>query len=162
MTTALALVVTCALLLKPAAAQVTVEKAAPLKNGPPTSQPATPTNPPELAALEKKLLRTWQGPVCGGDFTFNPDGTFDVKSFTPGQNILTGTWSLRWDALPPTLSLTFKTSDFKRTYPNEPDYKYVGKTIEAKLLERSDTALAFKAANPEWDWRGEPRIEAGD
>jgi hypothetical protein len=160
-----ALVVSVALLLKTAEAQVTVEKAAPGKSGSPASQPAAQAKTSDLAALEKKLLRTWSGPDCGGDFTFNADGTFNVRSFTPGQNTLTGTWSLRWDALPPTLLLTFKTSDFKRTYPNEPDYKYVGKTVEAKLLELSSDALVFKAPNTEWDWRGEPRVDdvdAGD
>jgi hypothetical protein len=109
----------------------------------------------ELAALEGKLVRKWRGPACGGDFTFKGDGTFGVVSFTPGQNVLSGTWAIRWDALPPTLLLTFKTSDFKRTYPGEPEYKYVGKTVEAKLLELDDKALAFRAANTEWDWRGD-------
>jgi len=123
------------------------------------SQPAGSAKGGELAALEKKLLRAWQGPSCGGDFTFNADGTFDIQRFTPGQNILTGTWSLRWDALPPTLLLTFKTSDFKKKYPGEPEYKYVGKTLGAKLLELSSDALAFKVPDTEWDWRGEPRAE---
>jgi hypothetical protein len=158
MKTTLALTALLALLLQFAAPPVTAAKnPAPAKTAPTASQPAAPAKPAELAVLEQKLLRTWGGPACGGDFTFKADGTFDVRSFTPGQNILTGIWSLRWDALPPTLLLTFKTSNFKKTYPNEPEYKYVGKTVEAKLLELSDHALVFKAPNTDWDWRGEPR-----
>src|SRR5258706_14899778 len=156
MKTPLALSLALALLLQFAAAPITAAKnPVPGKTAPAAWQPAGQAKAAEFAALEHKLLRTWHGPACGGDFTFKADGTFDVRSFTPGQNVLTGTWSLRWDALPPTLLLTFKTSNFKKTYPNEPEYKYVGKTLEAKLLELSDGALAFKAPNTDWDWRGE-------
>jgi len=119
-----------------------------------STQPAGEFKGGELAALERKLLRTWRGPACGGDFTFKRDGTFEVQSFTPGQNVLSGTWSIRWDALPPTLLLTFRTSDFKKKYPGEPEYKYVGKTLEAKLLELDNKVLAFRAPNTEWDWQG--------
>jgi hypothetical protein len=160
MKTTLALCVLFALLLEIAAAPVSGGKSpATAQNVAAASRPAGSAKGGELTALEKKLLRTWQGPDCGGDFTFNADGTFDVQSFTPGQNILTGTWSLRWDALPPTLLLTFKTSDFKKKYPGEPEYKYVGKTLEAKLLELSSDALAFKVPDTEWDWRGVRRAE---
>jgi hypothetical protein len=160
MKTTLALCVLIALLLQFAAPPITAGKNPTVgKTAPATSQPAGPGKAAEVAALEEKLLRTWRGPACGGDFTFKADGTFDVRSFTPGQNILTGSWALRWDALPPTLLLTFKTSNFKKTYPNEPEYKYVGKTVEAKVLELSDHALAFKAPNTDWDWRGEPGDE---
>ena len=34
-----------------------------------------------LVALERKLLGTWRGPACGGDYTFRADGTFDVRIF---------------------------------------------------------------------------------
>src|SRR5687767_3828917 len=60
----------------------------------PASQPAGPGRGGELAALEQKLLGTWQGGPCVGDYTFNPDGTFELRHFTPGGNTLTGTWSL--------------------------------------------------------------------
>ena len=160
MKTTFALCVLFALLLHIAAAPVSSGKSpATAQNVAAATQPAGAVKGEALAALEKKLLRTWWGPACGGDFTFHADGTFDVRSFTPGQNVLTGTWSLRWDALPPTLLLTFKTSDFKKRYPGEPEYKYVGKTLEAKLLELSSDALAFKVPDTEWDWRGQPQAE---
>jgi hypothetical protein len=125
----------------------------------PASQPAGrggPAEGGELAALERKLLRAWQGPDCGGDFTFNPDGTFEVRHYTPANYTLGGAWSLRWDALPPTLLLTFKSSDFKKRDPGGPDYKYVGKTLEAKLLELDSEVLAFRVPNTEWNWRNLP------
>jgi hypothetical protein len=146
-----ALCVLVALVLQIGPGGVTNRKVIAAVEGAATTRPSKGA---ELAALEGKLLRRWRGPACGGDFTFKRDGTFEVRSFTPGQNVLGGTWAIRWDALPPTLLLTFKTSDFKRTYPGEPEYKYVGKTVEAKLLELDDRALAFRAANTEWDWRG--------
>ena len=53
---------------------------------------------PEI--LERKLHGTWQGPPCGGDWTYRTDGTFEVKHFTPGNNTLTGSWKVRWNTLP--------------------------------------------------------------
>jgi hypothetical protein len=124
---------------------------APAQNAP-ASQPAIPARPAQLAALEKLLLRTWQGPDCGGDFTFKPDGTFEVQHYTPANHTLAGTWSLRWDALPPTLLLNFKTSDFKKRDPAGPEYQHIGKTLEAKLLELNPHTLAFQVPNSEWNW----------
>jgi hypothetical protein len=97
-------------------------------------------------ALEKKLLGAWQGPDCGGDYTFNADGTFEVKHFTPGNNTLAGAWSIHWDALPPTLVLTFKTSDFKKKDPSRPEYEHLGKALEVKLLQLDSENLAYQQA----------------
>jgi hypothetical protein len=100
-----------------------------------------------LAALERKLLGSWDGPPCGGDYTFKSDGTLEVQNFTPGRNTLTGTWSIRWDALPPTLILTCKTSDFTQRDTTRPEYRYLGKPREFKLVELNDNAFSFE--NPE-------------
>jgi len=114
---------------------------------------ATPTTKPtrDLAALEQKILGFWQGPACGGDYTFNPDGTFVMENFTPGQNRLTGTWSIRWDALPPTLLVTCKTSDFKKKVPDRAEYESLGKSREFKLLELNDKSLTYR-------WGGEKDV----
>jgi len=88
-----------------------------------TSPVQTPDKPKESpVALERKMDGGWKGGACMGDYTFNRDGTFEVQHFTPGNNTLTGTWSLRWDALPPTLVLTCKTSDFKKKDPSRQEY----------------------------------------
>ena len=39
-------------------------------------------------------MGNWKGPACGGDYTFSADGTFELRSFTPGGNTLTGTYLL--------------------------------------------------------------------
>lgn len=115
--------------------------------------PAPPTTRPtrDLALLELKVLGFWQGPACGGDYTFNPDGTYVMENFTPGQNTLTGTWSIRWDALPPTLLLSCKTSDFKKKVPDRAECEYLGKTQEVKLLVLNDKSLSYR-------WGGEKDI----
>src|SRR5688572_25898464 len=65
-----------------------------------------------LVALEKKLHGMWEsGRDCVGDLTLRADGTFERLHYSPGNNKLTGTWELRWNALPPTLVLTCKDSD---------------------------------------------------
>jgi hypothetical protein len=103
--------------------------------------------PKETAiALEKKLLGGWQGPACGGDCTFNADGTFEVKHFTPGNNTLAGTWSIRWNALPLTLVLTCNTSDFKKKDPSRPEYEHLGKALEVKLLQLDSENFAYQQA----------------
>ena len=98
----------------------------------------------DLAALEQMLFGTWYGPDCGGDYTFHADGTFHVRRFSPGNNNLTGSWAIRWDALPPTLLLTYKTSDVKTRSPDWPEYEYLGKTREPKILELNGEILVYQ------------------
>src|SRR5436190_18472513 len=135
----------------------------PAENGPaenrPASQPVRPEKAvrpekiDELAALEKKLLGTWHGPACGGDYTFKAEGTFELKHFTPGNNTLTGTWSIRWDALPPTLLLTNQSSDFTKKDPSREEYEYFGKTREAKLLELNGDTFVYRFPGDKREWR---------
>jgi hypothetical protein len=107
----------------------------------------------ELAALEQKLLGAWKGAACAGDYTFHADGSFRCRNFTPGQNTLTGTWSIRWDALPPTLVLTCKTSDFTQKDPTRPEYEQLGKALELKLVELSDQSFAYQLPRVAGDTR---------
>jgi hypothetical protein len=166
MRTAFAFFGLAALLLQPAAAPVAggrtregTARLAPAQDVPVAPQPARPDRGAELAALEQKLFRSWKGPDCGGDFTFNPDGTFEVRHYTPGNNTFTGAWALRWEALPPTLLLTFKTSDIKKRNPAAPEHPYVGKTLRAKLLELDNDTLAFRVPDHDWNWRTLPTDE---
>ena len=88
-------------------------------------------------ALERKLHGEWKGGPCQGDWTFASDGTYEVQHYSPGNNRLTGTWEVRWNALPPTLVLTCKTSD-------APDRIKVGEKTEVKLIQLDDNALAYQ------------------
>src|SRR4051812_31118399 len=64
-----------------------------------------------LDAIERKLHGAWRSEsACGGTLTFRPDGTYEHKFQGPGGDTSSGTWVLRWDALPPTLVLTCKVS----------------------------------------------------
>jgi hypothetical protein len=148
-----------ALLISPlflpiAAAPVTAGKHEP---PPSTAAPAqiVPAPPPaktrELAAIERMLLGAWKGPPCAGDYTFKSDGTYECRNFTPGQNTLTGTWSVRWDALPPTLLLKCTTSDFKKKDPTREEF--AGKTVELKLVELNSDAFAYRYPKDKFEWR---------
>jgi hypothetical protein len=86
------------------------------------------------AALERRLHGTWNGPPCTGRLTLGADGTFERRNYSPGNYRLTGTWEVRWNALPPTLVLACKTSD----YPG-----FVGTTSEVKLVQLDDEVLAL-------------------
>jgi len=88
-------------------------------------------------AVERKLHGGWKGGACQGVWAFVADGTFVLTHYSPGNNKLTGIWSVRWDALPPTLVLTIKTSD-------APDRIKVGQTWEVKLTQLDDEALAYE------------------
>ncbi len=110
----------------------------------PTSKPAASNRRDALAALEKKLLGAWHGGPCEGNYTFKDDGTFTLDSFTPGGNILTGTWSIRWDQLPPTLVVTCNTSDFKKRDPKRNEYEYLGKPRELKLMELTSDQFVYQ------------------
>jgi hypothetical protein len=39
-----------------------------------------------LAALEQKLVGSWAGPACGGDYTFRADGTFEVELYSRSEH----------------------------------------------------------------------------
>jgi hypothetical protein len=93
----------------------------------------------ELAALEQKMVGAWKGRGgCDGHFVFRADGTYELKDHGPAGDDSAGTWKVRWDALPPTLLLTCKTSEF----PEE-----VGKTREVTLIKLDDKSLAIGYAN---------------
>jgi len=113
---------------------------APAHDGP-AYEPAAPGKNDELDALEQKLLGRWKGPACGGDYTFNPDGTFDLQHYTPGNHTITGSWSVRWDALPPTLVLVCNKSDSP---------EYVGIVLEPKLVELNSEGFAYRFPDTEW------------
>ena len=101
--------------------------------------PAQPADPPKDSSvtLERKLHGEWKGGPCEGDWTFAPDGTYKVRNYTPGNNNLTGAWEVQWNALPPTLVLTCKTSD-------DPDRFKVGEKTEVKLIQLDDNVLAYQ------------------
>jgi len=113
----------------------------------------------DLIALERKLIGLWKGPACGGDYTFRPDGTFELQHFTPGNNTLTGTWAVRWDALPPTLILTCKTSDIRKKNPERTEYAHLGKPLETKLLELDGESLVYRLPGDEEERRFRRRDE---
>jgi hypothetical protein len=85
--------------------------------------------------LERLLWGSWKGPACSGDWAYQADGTFAAKHYSPGDNQLTGTWEVRWNALPPTLVRTCETSD---------DPELVGKTWELRLIQLDGEALAYQ------------------
>ncbi|QEL18354.1 hypothetical protein [Limnoglobus roseus] len=98
-------------------------------------EPAKEPKKDKAAALEKLLHGVWQGGDCVGTLTIAADGTVKREHYTPGNNTATGTWEVRWDALPPTLVIVAKTSD-------DPDL--AGKTWEFKLVQLDDDALAYQ------------------
>jgi hypothetical protein len=114
------------------------------------TRPATGGAPKEseLRALEDKLLGEWHGPACGGNYTFGKDQSFKLESFTPGGNTITGTWSIRWDELPPTLVLDCKTSDFTKD-PNREEFAYLGKEWPLKIIELNDRRLVYRVPDAE-------------
>jgi uncharacterized protein (TIGR03067 family) len=99
---------------------------------------AHPADKPKEAppALERKLYGEWKGGDCQGELTLKAEGTFRRRHYSPGNNTLTGTWAVRWDALPPTLVLTCTASDCQ---------EFVGKE-EVKLLQLDDAALVYQHA----------------
>jgi hypothetical protein len=100
--------------------------------------PAAPLPPTkasrDLAALEKKLHGTWVGEAaCQGNLALRVDGTYERTGVGPGGNTSSGTWTVRWDALPPTLVLTCKEAD-------DPDDV---RPVEVRIVQLDDGKFAF-------------------
>ncbi len=78
-----------------------------------------------LCRVEATLYGEWTSEQdCVGGLTVRADGTFGRTRYGPGGASLTGTWTVKWDALPPVLVLTCQTST---------DKDYAGQVWEAKL-----------------------------
>lgn len=89
-----------------------------------------------LTALERKLHGTWNGyGPCDGRLILKSDGTYERKLYGPSGSNCHGSWTLRWNALPPTLTLDCKKSD-------NPDY--VGREMPWKLVQLDDATLAIR------------------
>ena len=97
--------------------------------------PVPPAPPKEVTpAIEKKLVGDWKGEgPCDGRLFFRADGTFSRTDYGPGGISMTGTWKVRWDALPPTLILTQKIEDGSVSE----------KPREVKLLRLDDLVLEY-------------------
>jgi hypothetical protein len=89
----------------------------------------------ELTVLERKMLGAWKGGGCDGNLLFREDGTYEWTQYGPVATDSAGTWKVRWDALPPTLVLTCKTSESSGE---------VGKFTELKLIKLNDKSLAIE------------------
>jgi len=88
-----------------------------------------------VATLDRKLHGEWKGGDCQGTWTFWANGTFELKDFSPGGDTLTGTWAVRWNALPATLGVTINASDD----PND-----VGAKWELRLIQLDDEAFIYQ------------------
>jgi hypothetical protein len=93
--------------------------------------------------IETKLHGEWKGGACQGTLILRPNGRFERSGYTPGNNKLSGTWKVRWDALPPTLVLKCDASDFDDN---------VGKSEEFVILQLDEKTLGYQY--PEWKNRG--------
>jgi hypothetical protein len=101
--------------------------------GPPGKQPRN-----ELATLEQKMVGIWAGGGCDGRLVLRADGVYELTDYGPAGQDFAGTWNVRWDALPPTLVLTCKSSQLQDE---------VGKTREVKLVKLDDQNLTIEYAN---------------
>jgi hypothetical protein len=97
----------------------------------PAPPPAKPIK--DVLQLEKKLIGTWYGVACDGEMDFNSDGTYQWRNQGPGFNCSSGKWEIRWDAIPPTLILNCKKSDFD---------EMVGKSFEMKITKLDDSSFS--------------------
>jgi hypothetical protein len=86
------------------------------------------------------LWGTWRGGACAGDLVLRRNGTFERRHHGPANQSLSGTWAVRWDALPPTLILTCTDADWAGV---------IGKKQELKVVRLDDAALCYLHAGSE-------------
>jgi RNA polymerase sigma factor (sigma-70 family) len=110
-----------------------------------------PPGPPGdgTAGLEAKLHGFWNGgAACQGDVTFKADGTYAWVRFGPGSATVAGKWSIRWDALPPTLVMTSTAASDKDS---------IGVTSEVKVLQLDGKGLVYEQNGYKVEFTREPR-----
>ena len=73
----------------------------------------------------------WRGVRRGPDLGAN--GAFERRHYGPDNQTLSGTWKVRWDALPPTLVLTSRTRSRGE----------IGTVQEVKLVRLDDVVFAY-------------------
>jgi RNA polymerase sigma factor (sigma-70 family) len=121
-------------------------------SGPKSVRPeGRPAAPPGngAAEVESKLHGFWNGGgACQGDITFRADGTYSWIDLGPGSATVAGTWSMRWDALPPTLVMTSTASNEK---------EFIGVTKEVKVLRLDEKVLLYEQNAGKWEFTREPR-----
>ncbi|HEX3150837.1 MAG TPA: hypothetical protein VHR66_22355 [Gemmataceae bacterium] len=89
------------------------------------------------ATLERKLVGEWtKGGACIGYITFQADGTFERKHYSPGNNTTKGKWKMRWDVVPPVLVLRCEEADRE---------DLVGQTLELMITRLDDDELHFES-----------------
>jgi hypothetical protein len=88
--------------------------------------------------FEAKLPGVWKGGPCRGILQISADGTFERRHYSPGDNELSGTWTLQRNELPPTLILTCKAS-------NDPEQFPVDRTWELKVVRLDAETLAYES-----------------
>lgn len=91
-------------------------------------------------ALERKMWGTWHGGACAGDLSLKPNGKFERQHYGPANHTLSGTWVIRWDALPPTLALTCTDAQWAGE---------IGTRQEVKIVQLDDAVLAYLHAGSE-------------
>ena len=69
--------------------------------------------------------------------TLRGNGTFARRHYGPDNQALSGTWKVRWDALPPTLVLTCTDAD----HPGD-----IGTVQEVKVVQLDAATLAYQQA----------------
>src|SRR5262245_56642641 len=100
------------------------------------AQPVPPGAKKDAAqALEEKLHGEWKGAACMGTITFKVGGTYNRAGYTPARIALSGDWTVRWDALPPPITLKCSASD-------EDDR--IGVEVTAKIVELNDETLSIR------------------
>jgi hypothetical protein len=104
---------------------------------PPTAAPPAGRAAGVPVALERKLWGAWRGGPCMGDLALKANGTFERRHYGPDNQALSGTWSVKWDALPPTLVLTCTDADWAGQ---------IGTKQEVKIVQLDEATLAYQQA----------------
>lgn len=88
-----------------------------------------------VGTLERTLCGQWTGGACQGTWTFQADGTFELKHYSPGNDTLKGTWGVRWTAVPPTMGVTISASSRADHVDTKWELKIIQLDMEALIYE---------------------------
>jgi hypothetical protein len=107
-----------------------------------------------MAAMDRRLPGVWRGTgPCDGQLTVRAEGTYERAHYSPGDNHVSGRWTVKRDGGRPVLVMTCDAAD------NADDVGGIGSISEVEIVRVDADVLEYRAAGQQSATRYERAAE---